>query len=1060
MKTIRAFWLLVLLLPLGKMADARVLLKPNGRNAMPLRLKAMTARVEIEKQFATTTTAMTFGNEVAARIEADFLYEAPPRAVVTSFAYWYGDEKVVARVVEKERAREIYRSITSRMRDPALIEIAGKNIFRARIFPVMPNADLRVEISTVETLPSTPNGCEYSLPLKPEIAGKGTLENLDVTVRVAPDAMIAGVGNDLALPVARDGSGAAVMRLSQKNFRPSQDLKIGIRFRKAPLRALMLASASGGRDGFFALALTSYRDVAQPKLRFEGADVYDVLPQKLPPIKAGRELLVVGRYRGASTRNNARAILGGDLAAPVVFSSQRRDNSIATKLWAAERIETLSASTRAEARAQVVALSQRFTLPSKYTSWVAVPQAELKSDPSRKAYEDMAYFARAYAAEIIAGRAESLVARGFRKNFDAAAHLVSLDGDDALAFYFALQSRTAFGRLKAEDVKSKFSGLQRDAQRLAAVLPKSAQQKQVLDTIINARANLYVYPAYAKLSEAATDLAQAIADGKSNAPQTQRLLAEIKRLEAQTDNKGTVPGALHLRFKMTVETWAQEKYGSNPNQAKLTQLDLQVQRLAQELYRRKFTKKEVLSKRSEIEREVELRQRKERVSTVFDQIVREEEAYPPNAEKIAALRQRAEQVARENHYSFDEYMRRSVQNRDYFAIEHFALLWVKAKFVEQPDQAKIEHYRHLMEETAVIKNQGYGSANAIEDAERQVRAAEDYAYGQQAYELVNEQVKELAKPQPDAEAIEDLNRRIAVWRDRMSESSSYRYVGHDMSRANAQALEMVLANLRAEQAKDNPDSLLTAQLDARVLALQPFDSYYGNYYPHKARAEVAPEVFAKWRTERIKVRARGIKMQKRMDAASGERFRALQRERAILADREHELKVRMGDPLIAVEAPDDAMRVVAILPDGTIKNLRYESAARRWEARFDVPEYSQQGAHEIIILIVQKSGARRRLTMRFNVDVTPPHGAGSARDVSTAGAKKWRLEMRGDADTARVAALLPWNARVELEPSAQDKTLFFAVVEAPPDFKKTPRVTFVLTDRAHNRAQITVDLAP
>ena len=52
------------------------------------------------------------------------------------------------------RAAEIYSHITSRNRDPALIEMVGKNTFRARIFPVEPNADLKVEIKIVQTLPA------------------------------------------------------------------------------------------------------------------------------------------------------------------------------------------------------------------------------------------------------------------------------------------------------------------------------------------------------------------------------------------------------------------------------------------------------------------------------------------------------------------------------------------------------------------------------------------------------------------------------------------------------------------------------------------------------------------------------------------------------------------------------------------------------------------------------------------------------------------------------------------------------------------------------------------
>ena len=72
------------------------------------------------------------------QLEADFIYTAPEHATVTGFAYWFKGEKVVARVVEKERAAQIYDLITRPVynRDPAIVEMIGKNTFRARISPV------------------------------------------------------------------------------------------------------------------------------------------------------------------------------------------------------------------------------------------------------------------------------------------------------------------------------------------------------------------------------------------------------------------------------------------------------------------------------------------------------------------------------------------------------------------------------------------------------------------------------------------------------------------------------------------------------------------------------------------------------------------------------------------------------------------------------------------------------------------------------------------------------------------------------------------------------------
>src|SRR5437016_6149437 len=105
--------LLLALLVVQVCAGAQVLIKPKGQNAASLSLKTMAADAVIDRQVATTTLNLIFHNDIAARIEAEFLYTVTPGTIVSHFAYWYGDEKVVARIVEKERAAAIYEHITT-----------------------------------------------------------------------------------------------------------------------------------------------------------------------------------------------------------------------------------------------------------------------------------------------------------------------------------------------------------------------------------------------------------------------------------------------------------------------------------------------------------------------------------------------------------------------------------------------------------------------------------------------------------------------------------------------------------------------------------------------------------------------------------------------------------------------------------------------------------------------------------------------------------------------------------------------------------------------------------
>jgi Ca-activated chloride channel homolog len=244
-------------------ASAQVVLKPTGSGAMPLRTKALKARTDVRGGFATTQLELTFANATQDRVEADFIYVTKPGTLVTDFAYYYGDERVPARVVEKERAAAIYQHITSRMRDPALIELIGKNTFRARIFPVMPNADLRVEMKLVQVLQ---NGV-YELPIQTE---KGNpLGSLDVQVDVRKDPGIIAVHSNLGKQSTPDPKTLRVS-LTAQNFRPQQDMRVAIQREPVALQTSMYAARSGGRDGYFALSLTAKKAMSAPVVRVEG----------------------------------------------------------------------------------------------------------------------------------------------------------------------------------------------------------------------------------------------------------------------------------------------------------------------------------------------------------------------------------------------------------------------------------------------------------------------------------------------------------------------------------------------------------------------------------------------------------------------------------------------------------------------------------------------------------------------------------------------------------------------------------------------------------------------
>ncbi|HOS43856.1 MAG TPA: VIT domain-containing protein, partial [Armatimonadota bacterium] len=491
-------------------ACGRVLLKPVGQMAVTLRTKSVTARATVEGQVATTALTLVFDNESPRRIEAEFLYELPEEAVPTYFAYWFGEEKVVARVAEKERAAAIYQHITSRMRDPALVEMVDARTLRARIFPVMPNSELKVEIHFTQALPADgAHAAVYTLPLYEENAP--ALEEVDAAVRVKnPPA----VTNNYGLPVTTE-EGDAVVTVVGHNYSPPKDLRVRLEWPAAPLRASLYAAPSGGPDGFFALALTPTKAVTAPQVAISGVATYQLETTLPKTLNAHQTAFIYGRYRRSGPATVTLTGTGYRESATVEFGAAAIPNNPATQLWAAKRLTALSADARN--RTTVIAMSKRYNIPSTFASWIAIPQEELARYKREKARADAELVAAQLAQLVLQERENSSTARALHARLTA---LCKLSGDDprqVMSSYisgrlYEVARAVVTERHAARPNRARKASLKRELERLARYSGESAKRylasaernwQWYMNHELNALADAYVAERYRANPDAA-----------------------------------------------------------------------------------------------------------------------------------------------------------------------------------------------------------------------------------------------------------------------------------------------------------------------------------------------------------------------------------------------------------------------------------------------------------------------------------------------------------------------------------------------------------------------------
>ncbi len=134
-------------------ADGVMIVRPPERPVpTPLAVTYHRVRVEIRDGTAVTKIDQMFRNDFHADLEASYIFPIPEDAAIGDFALYVNGRRMGGEVLDRDRARQIYEQIVREMRDPGLLEYVGRNMFRARVFPVPAHGQTRVELEYTETL--------------------------------------------------------------------------------------------------------------------------------------------------------------------------------------------------------------------------------------------------------------------------------------------------------------------------------------------------------------------------------------------------------------------------------------------------------------------------------------------------------------------------------------------------------------------------------------------------------------------------------------------------------------------------------------------------------------------------------------------------------------------------------------------------------------------------------------------------------------------------------------------------------------------------------------------
>jgi Ca-activated chloride channel homolog len=210
--------------------------------------------VEIADRVATVEVEEWFRNNGGGLGEGDYIYPLPAGSVFASYSLFQGEQELRGELMDADRARSIYEEIVRAQRDPALIELVGKGMLRARVFPIEAGQTRRIRLRYTQVLPRAGDALHLQYAAG---AARGTR-----TQEHAPLAFIVRVADGSAYrdafspthPVTTERArGTMTVRPRQA---PTGDFALFLPFAERIAGVTVAAHRPPGEDGYLMLTLS------------------------------------------------------------------------------------------------------------------------------------------------------------------------------------------------------------------------------------------------------------------------------------------------------------------------------------------------------------------------------------------------------------------------------------------------------------------------------------------------------------------------------------------------------------------------------------------------------------------------------------------------------------------------------------------------------------------------------------------------------------------------------------------------------------------------------------
>ena len=220
----------------------------------PLQVTYHHVTARIEDQVAVTSVDQEFFNPNAQSLEGTYIFPIPKGGQLNKFSMEIDGKAVEAELLAADKARRIYEDIVRKMKDPALLEYAGRDVFKVRIFPIEAQAKKHITVSYTQLLTADSGLVSYAYPLNTEKFSATPLKDLSIKVELETKRALKSIYSPShRVEVRHHGEFQATVGFEAKEVKPDTDFQLFFAPEKDAIGVKVMTYRLSDEDGFFLL---------------------------------------------------------------------------------------------------------------------------------------------------------------------------------------------------------------------------------------------------------------------------------------------------------------------------------------------------------------------------------------------------------------------------------------------------------------------------------------------------------------------------------------------------------------------------------------------------------------------------------------------------------------------------------------------------------------------------------------------------------------------------------------------------------------------------------------